>query len=261
MGADLSLLRARLNFSFELPSDGMLSMKRTAEAEPHDTLRRGGDGATCVAVCRRTVDIVEAEFAKRRAEGAAIACAPGCTFCCHQRVGAYAHEAIALWSRLHTHPLAARLITRILANAREIESMTVEAHRKANLRCALLVDGRCAAYEVRPLACARYHSLSRERCEHAFNHPQDVGTRSNARPALAELQAFGTSVEAATEAALGEAGLSSTKAELHQLLRVLIENPSLVERWSAGDDIAAFSTDAARATDERVGASTRSSAP
>src|SRR6185369_16592962 len=173
-------------------------MKRTAEAEPHDTLRRGGDAATCVAVCRRTVDIVEAEFAKRRAEGAAIACAPGCTFCCHQRVGAYAHEAIALWSRLRTHPLAARLITQILANARQ---------------------------------------------------------------ALAELQAFGTSVEAATEAALGEAGLSSTKAELHQLLRVLIENPSLVERWSAGDDIAAFSTDAARATDERVGASTRSSAP
>ena len=60
---------------------------------------------------------------------------------------------------------------------------------------------------------------------------------------------------------LGEAGLSATKAELHQLLRALIENPGLVERWSAGDDIAALSTDAARATDERVGASTRSSAP
>lgn len=227
-------------------------------AEPRGTLRRGGDAAACVAVCRRTVDAVEDEFAKRRAEGAAIACAPGCTFCCHQRVGAYAHEAIAIWDRLREHQLAAIVVTRILANARAIESMTVEAHRMANLRCALLVDGRCAAYDVRPLACARYHSLSRERCEHAFNHPHNVGTRSNARPALAELQAFGTSVEAATETVLAEAGLSAVKAELHQLLRALIENPNLVERWSAGEDVAALSTDAERATGQRLGASTRS---
>jgi Fe-S-cluster containining protein len=222
-----------------------------------DTLRRGSDAATCVAACRHTVGGVEAEFAARRAEGAAIACAPGCTFCCHQRVSVYAHEAIALLSRLRalaSRAVAEAIEARISANASAVDGMTVEQHRAANLPCAFLIDGRCAAYDVRPLACARYHSLSRARCEHAFEHPEDVGTPRNARPVLAELQTFASSFEAATEAALGEAGLSVAKGELHQVLRALLESPSLVERWSAGEDIAAISGDAARAARTRAGA-------
>ena len=132
--------------------------------------------------------------------------------------------------------------------------MTVEQHRAANLPCAFLVDGRCAAYETRPLACARYHSLSRARCEHAFDHPEDLGTPRNARPALAELQAFGDAVADTTEAALEEAGLSASKGELHQLLRALLESQSLVERWSAGEDVAAISAHTARAAGTRDGA-------
>ena len=224
---------------------------------PAGALRRGANAAACVAVCRRTVGVVEAEFAARRAEGAAIACAPGCTFCCHQRVGVYAHEAIALLSHLRALPSRARaadIEARVLANARAIDGMTVEQHRVANLPCALLVDGRCSAYETRPLACARYHSLSRARCEHAFEHPEDTGTPRNARPALAELQTFGDALDDATEAALEEAGLSTTKGELHQLLRALLEDPSLVERWSAGEDIAAASANASRASDPGAGA-------
>ena len=200
-----------------------------------DALRRGCDAASCVAACRHTVGVVETELAARRTEGAAIACAPRCTFCCHQRVGVYAHEAIALLSRLRapaSRADAAAIETRIVANARAVDGMTVEQHRAANLPCAFLVDGRCAAYDVRPLACARYHSLSRARCEHTFEHPEDVGTPRNARPVLAELQTFASSVEAATEAALAEAGLSAAKGELHQLLRALLERPDLVERWS-----------------------------
>jgi Fe-S-cluster containining protein len=212
-----------------------------------DALRRGCDAAACVAVCRRTIGVVDSEFAARRAEGAAIACAPGCTFCCHQRVGVYAHEAVALLSRLRalqSRADATAIEARILANARAIDGMTVERHRAANLACAFLVDSRCAAYDARPLACARYHSLSRARCERAFEHPEDIGTPRNARPALAELQAFGNAVADATEATLGEAGLSSAKGELHQLLRALLENPDLSERWSASEDITAISADA-----------------
>ena len=133
----------------------------------------------------------------------------------------------------------------MFANARAVDGMSVERHRAANLPCALLVDGRCAAYEVRPLACARYHSLSRARCERAFAHPEDAGTPRNARPVLAELIAFGGAVEATTEAALDEAGLSAAKGELHQLLRALLEDPELGRRWGAGEDIVAISTGAA----------------
>jgi Fe-S-cluster containining protein len=210
---------------------------------PAEPLARGSDAATCVSVCRRTVDLVEAHFAARKAAGAAIACAPGCTFCCHQRVGVYAHEAIALLSRLRalaSRAEAAAIEARIIANARAIDGMTVEQHRAANVACAFLVDGRCAAYEVRPLACARYHSLSLARCEHAYEHPEDLGTPRAARPVLAELQTLGVAVDEATETSLRGAGLAWMKGELHQLLRALLEDSTLLERWSAGEDIAAL---------------------
>jgi Fe-S-cluster containining protein len=215
-------------------------------------------------VCRHTIDAIETEFAAQKAEGAAIACAPRCTFCCHQRVSVYAHEAIALLSELRalaSRNEAAAIEARIIANARTIDGMTAEQHRSANLACAFLVYGRCAAYEVRPLACARYHSLSRARCEHAFEHPEDLGTPRNSRPALAEIQRLGDTLAVATESALARAGLSATKSELHQLLRALLESPGLSERWGVGEDIAALAANTARSASARAGALTRSSAP
>ena len=115
---------------------------------------------------------------------------------------------------------------RVLANARTIDGWTPEQHRASNLSCALLVDGRCAAYAARPSACARYHSLSRARCEHSFQHPQDIGTPRNSRPALADLQELGDALDFGVEAALVDAGLPPAKDELHQTLRALIEDPS-----------------------------------
>ena len=205
-------------------------------------LQRGYAAAACVATSRQTAGVIDAEFAARRAEGAAIACAAGCAFCCHQRVGVYAHEAVALLSRLRALESrdAAAIEARIRANARAVDGMTAEQHRATNLPCAFLVEGRYAAYEVRPLACARYHSLSRARCEHAFAHPEDAGTPRNSRPALAELEALGDALAAATDSALEAVGLSTARGELHQLLRALLENPAVVERWSAGEDIAAI---------------------
>lgn len=231
---------------------------------PAEAFEHGSDEATCVSVCRHTVGAIETEFAAQRAEGAAIACAPRCTFCCHQRVSVYAHEAIALLSELRalaSRDEAAAIEARIIANARTIDGMTAEQHRSANLACAFLVYGRCAAYAVRPLACARYHSLSRARCERAFEHPEDQGTPRNARPALAEIQSLGDTLAVATESALARAGLSATKSELQQLLRALLETPGLSERWGVGEDIAALAANAGRSESARDGAFTPSSTP
>ena len=190
---------------------------------------RSRDAAACDAVCSKVVAALETEFAARALGRRKIACAAGCAFCCHQRVGVFAHEAVALLHYLRTRVPSAdaeEIERRILANARTIDGWTPEQHRAANLRCALLVDGRCAAYEARPSACARYHSLSRARCEHAYEHPEDIGTPRNSRPALAELQQLGAVLDSAMEAALADAGLPATKGELHQTLRALLEDSS-----------------------------------
>jgi len=199
-------------------------LRRDAAAE-----LRTREARACATVCRDVDTMLDAEFAAQRASGAKIACAAGCTFCCHQRVGVFAHEAVALRRDLRQRLSASEyeaIEHRILANARTIDGWTPEQHRAANLRCALLVEGRCAAYDVRPSACARYHSLSRARCEHAFEHPQDAGTPRNSRPALAAVQELGSALESALESALVDAGLRPVKGELHQTLRALIEDPS-----------------------------------
>ncbi len=203
-------------------------------------LGRDSEPQACAATCRSVVGVIEAEFATLQSAGAGIACASGCTFCCHLRVGVYVHEALALLSHLRTsapRAQAAAIEERIIGNARMIDRMTAAEHNAARIPCAFLVKGCCSAYDVRPSACARYHSLSRARCEYAYDHPQDIGTPRNSRPALAELQALGSAVDSATAASLEDLGLSTTKAELHQLLRTLIENPEAVDRWRAGEAV------------------------
>lgn len=183
--------------------------------------------AGCDTLARHLLGAIDTSFAAARAAGAPIACAAGCTFCCHQRVGVFPHEAAALYRYLRTHlsPAEATAIEqRILGNAARIDALTADEHRRANIACAFLQDGRCSAYAVRPQACAAYHSTSRPHCEYAYEHPDDMGTPKNARPALLELKLFSAALLDNTRAGLEAVGLPAAQGELHQLLRDLIED-------------------------------------
>ena len=181
--------------------------------------------ADCAAVSGRLARELDGALAAAKRAGTPVACAPGCDFCCHLRVSVFAHEAAALVHHLRarlTPADAAAVERRIAANAARIDAMTVAQHYAARLPCALLVDGRCSAYEVRPSACAAHHSLSRARCEHAFEHPEDHGTSKNSRPASLELQTLGDALIAATQSALQGTGRTAARRELHQSLRDLL---------------------------------------
>lgn len=189
-------------------------------------LRASPDALTCAALCQRLNGVVDGKIESLKQAGAGVACAPGCDYCCHLRVDVFAHEAAALLHYLRTRASpdeAAALERRIRSNAERVDALTVGQHRSAGIACAFLRDGLCVAHEVRPSACATYHSLSRARCEHTFRHPQDIGTARNARPALLELQVFGAAQIEATSAARKAAGLSGEQAELHQALRALLD--------------------------------------
>lgn len=190
-------------------------------------LRAGCDAAGCARLCRRLNTVLEREAEALQAAGAEIACAAGCTYCCHLRVSVFPHEARALLHHLRVRSTiedAAVTEQLIRDNARRIDGMTAAEHRSAGLACAFLRNGLCTAHEVRPSACAAYHSLSRERCEHSFRHPQTIGTAENARPALLKLQAFGAAQIEATNAARVAAGHGGGQLELHQALRALLDD-------------------------------------
>jgi hypothetical protein len=182
--------------------------------------------ADCAAVCGRLARELDDAFAVAKDAGASVACEAGCDFCCHLRVSVFAHEAVALAHHLRTRLAAddaAAAERRIMENAARIDGMTVAQHYAARMPCALLVDGRCCAYEARPSACAAHHSLSRARCEHAFAHPEHHGTPKNSRPASLELQTLGDALIGATQSALEDSGRPATRNELHRSLRDLIE--------------------------------------
>ena len=80
-------------------------------------------------------------------DGTQIACGSGCDSCCHRRFGVFALEADRIRAALSRLP--AKVRARVRAQA------TDPAHQG---HCALLLDGRCAVYEQRPLIC-RAHGL------------------------------------------------------------------------------------------------------
>ncbi|HEY9183153.1 MAG TPA: YkgJ family cysteine cluster protein [Gammaproteobacteria bacterium] len=197
-----------------------------------ETLGRGCNAASCAALCQRHNTVIEAEMETLERGGAAVACRSGCDFCCHQRVSVLPHEAFALLNHLRTRATAAEAAVieqRIRDNALKIDGMTLSEHYAANLACAFLIDGRCAAYAARPSVCASFHSLSRERCEYSFNHPKEIGTPRNSRPALLQLTAFTDALIEATQAGTAVAGFPNGKEELHQAVRALLDTPAYAE--------------------------------
>lgn len=211
---DMKLSRERLNGATTAVYE------RTVTA-----LTASRDAATCAGLCRQLNGAVDEQVAAAARDDVGVACAPGCNFCCHLRVEVFRHEAAALLHALRTTIAAAdaaAIRERIMANAARVDGMSAAQQRAARMPCAFLAGGRCGAHDVRPSACAAYHSLSRERCEHSFNHPEHIGTPRNSRPASLELQVFGTALIEATQAGCKDAAAESGQQELHQTLRSLL---------------------------------------
>lgn len=110
-------------------------------------LERSTPGATLALEAMAMVDqSVQAAIARAAAQGRHLACGPGCDECCKQAIPLTLLEGIVLvrYMQLHASPEAKRAL---------------ETPR--GMDCPLLMDGQCAAYPVRPLACRRYLVLDR----------------------------------------------------------------------------------------------------
>jgi Fe-S-cluster containining protein len=135
------------------------------------------------------------------------ACAPGCSFCCHLKVLVSPSEAAALVPHLGDARGA-----RVVTNARRAAGLTAAEYRRARIRCALLDDeGRCAAYDVRPLKCRAHTSTSVDACERVY--------RSEATTDAVPLDGWLVRAVAAVRAGMAEPG----EEELHAALRRALE--------------------------------------
>jgi Fe-S-cluster containining protein len=204
----------------------------------HNVVCNTLNAAKGVDACRRCVTHVnrqiEAKFDQVRAEGMAIACAAGCSYCCHLRVSVLPHEAVALFSYLRSEiprDQRQRIEARLVENAMRIKSMTREEHFATNITCAFLEESMCTVHPVRPSACSGYHSMDVDQCRYAFDHPDDLG---DGKPTILELQVFGEMQQDASRAALERLGLVHGKIELHIAVEQLVRQPNMIERWGRG---------------------------
>lgn len=161
------------------------------------------------------------------------ACRKGCSYCCRGlRVDVSPPEIIRL--ALHAKSsLSPEVLASVAERAKENAKKT---HGKRVLRypiqlpCALLgAEGECLAYEARPLACRKEHSLDVEVCKTGFeDQTPDVDTalpRSEA-PFVLSNMAFMSYVKA-----IEAAGVDGVGYELQEALHIALSNPNAIDEW------------------------------
>jgi Fe-S-cluster containining protein len=155
------------------------------------------------------------------------ACAPGCFFCCYLPVDVLAPEAF----RIAAHLKQTRSPGELTGLAYQLG-----AHGQHDLGvrpCVFLADGRCSIYEVRPMVCRGYNSLSKERCE-AFYHDASVdleGTKDRVAGRLAE------AMEDGVIAGLNALCLDAEWYELPSAVLRALETTNGPARWARGEAV------------------------
>jgi Fe-S-cluster containining protein len=155
------------------------------------------------------------------------ACAPGCSFCCYLPVDVLAPEAFHIAAHL-----------RQTRSPRELTELVYRLgvhgqHDGAARPCVFLADGRCSIYEVRPMVCRSYNSLSKERCEALYRDPSiDLrGTKDRVAGRLAE------AIEDGVIAGLNALGLDAEWYELPSAVLRALETTDGPTRWAQGEAV------------------------
>lgn len=96
-----------------------------------------------------------------------VACGKGCSYCCHQPVGLNVAEARTI--ALHLPSLPDDIRKDSLKRLKRLVNVPPKkygpTHHNKKYACPFLhEDGSCRIYEVRPLSCRRYTSISVETC-------------------------------------------------------------------------------------------------
>lgn len=108
--------------------------------------------------------------------GVALACGPGCHYCCHLKVDVQPAEVFPIIDYLRDHfslDKIDQIQAKAAANWKRIEPMDIRQHLAANLPCALLEEGKCSIYPVRPSTCRACHARHLRTCLESFEHPEN----------------------------------------------------------------------------------------
>lgn len=219
---------------------GLFDALRSAYGARLAALRPQPGADLAAAVMALACDAFDGNVAIQSEDQPPLACAKGCASCCTLRVTATAPELLLIARFLRaTRSAYARAGIDLIARLREADAATRgldETQRVAlRQRCAFIVQGACAIYAVRPLACRGHASHDVRACVDAAAGRRDEVPFSGPHRLVRSL------VQSALLAALDDAGLPWGLAELNEGLVALLDaatDPDALWR-DGGDPLAA----------------------
>jgi Fe-S-cluster containining protein len=164
------------------------------------------------------------------------ACRAGCVWCCYQQIEATAAEVLFIADYLHRQlaPVDLAALKKQVADLDAATRGLGQAARFALGRpCALLVDGLCLVYPVRPLLCRGWNSLDPDKCQAAVLHPEAI---DDVRVDAIQLHTH-QHISRGLAWAIGTAGLTGADLDFTAALRIALEDLDPFERWLAGEDV------------------------
>lgn len=161
-------------------------------------------------------------------------CKKGCFWCCFLQVKATPLEVMCVADYLHSRlkPEELSELQQRLVTTDEITRGTNGYQRVcAKVMCPLLVDGKCLAYPVRPIACRVYHSLNLSDCKALLDNVSGSVTIRQA------ISGMSMGISAGLTVGLRTVGLQTCLLELTTGLRIAMEEPGsgLIKRWLSGE--------------------------
>jgi Fe-S-cluster containining protein len=153
-----------------------------------------------------------------------VACSNGCHWCCHQAVFANSYELHFLSERIKQMFSPDKLNELIERNTKKLNltaNLTDEDVLKFKSPCALLVNGSCSVYPVRPMACRIYLSTQLETCLEFYHHPENETNY----PALIEFPLrAGQMMNEGFRQALKEIDIDTAEFRLEEGLDITLKN-------------------------------------
>ena len=159
-----------------------------------------------------------------------VACAKGCSFCCHLLFFTDVPSVFLAADELKQN-LEPRSLEELKVRLTKFEDADHGLHTVPRPPCPLLVDDLCQAYDVRPLVCRAQNSLEVSQCEEKYEGKRQLVTAHDIPITV------WTAIFNGLAAGLGEIGFDEGAVEFSSALKIAIEVPEALERWLAGEPI------------------------
>ncbi len=165
----------------------------------------------------------------------AIACRPGCGFCCYNQVELTPPEIMVIGHFIGTrfsHPqrqwLAANVKFRWSRQA-GLSKVQLAARRREH-PCPLLVEDRCMVYPVRPLTCRAMHAVDEQTCRTSLETGELIPDQYYQEPHNLAL-----AISRGLRTGAAQAGLQADTLGLVASLGEFFLREDTLARWLAGE--------------------------